>query len=249
MTTYLRTGAIAGAVGGLVLALFLVFVGESSVDDAIALEEAASAHADAGNTHGAEEALFSRGEQKVGGALGTVLVGVAFGLVFGVVFAANRHRLPGRDDWQRALWLAAAAWLTIHLVPALKYPPNPPAVGNPDTVGDRSLHYVLMIGVSICALLLATRLSAFLRERGWAQHLRLTAAAGVWFAVVAIALATFPPNPDAVTVPAQLIWHFRIKSLSGSLVSWMVIGAAFGSLLLFADRTTSPRADEPTLTS
>lgn len=167
MTTYLRTGAIAGAVGGLVLALFLIFVGELSVDDAIALEEASFAHeqVDERATHATDE-IFTRGEQKVGGAFGTVLVGVAFGLVFGVVFAANRHRLPGRDDWQRALRLAAAAWLTIHLIPALKYPPNPPAVGNPGTVGDRTLHYVLMIEVSICALLLATRLAAFLRDRG-----------------------------------------------------------------------------------
>jgi len=228
--TFLRTGAIAGAIGGLVLALFLLVVGESTIDDAIALEEAnAAASAAPGDHHTAEEALFSRGEQKVGGALGTTLVGVACGSVFGIVFTAVRHRLPGRTDWERALWLGAAAWLSVHLVPALKYPPNPPAVGDPDTVGERTLQFVLMMGVAIGALAIAWRVAIYLHDR--ADHIRLPAAALTWFAIVALGIAVFPPNPDEINAPAQLIWHFRVKSLSGSLVSWTVTSCAFGLLL------------------
>lgn len=245
MIRYLRTGALAGAVGGLVLAVFLLVVGESTIDDAIAREERLAA--DAGDAQ-ADSAPFTRDEQKLGGALGSVLVGVAFGAVFGVVFAALRHQLPGVDDWQRSLWLSSAAWLSVHLVPALKYPPNPPSVGDPDTVGDRTLRYLLLVAFSVAALRLAWGVATTLRERGIARHLRLPTAAIAWFALIAIALSAMPTNPDAVSAPAQLVWHFRLKSLSGSLVSWTVIGAAFGSLLLLSAKRARSRSEVSALT-
>jgi len=41
--------------------------------------------------------------------------------------------------------LALAAFITIALVPMLKYPANPPAVGNPDTIGPRTGLYLSML--------------------------------------------------------------------------------------------------------
>lgn len=236
MFRYLRAGAIAGALGGLALALFLLVAGESTIDDAIALEDAQRAHEHVGDRPStrATDEVFTRGEQKLGGALGTVLAGVSFGCVFGIVFAAVRHRLPGRDDWQRALWLGGAAWLSVHLVPALKYPPNPPAVGNPDTVGERTMQYLLMIGVAIAALALAWRIAIALHAL--AAHVRLPVAGAAWFAVVIVAMVVFPPEPDEVNAPAQLVWHFREKALAGSAVSWAVTACVFGTLLIRAAR-------------
>ena len=52
-----------------------------------------------------------------------------------------------------------------------------------------------------------------------------------------LAWVLFPANPDPLEVPANLIWHFRIQSLGGNAILWVVIGTTFGIL---ADRAMSP---------
>ena len=96
--SFIRRGAIAGVVGGAASALFLLLVGERVIGDAIGLEEARG---------GGGNQMFSRGVQTFGGALGVVLVSVALGVMFAATFAAVRHRLPGRDDWQQ---IGRASW-------------------------------------------------------------------------------------------------------------------------------------------
>jgi len=135
MTRFLKLGALAGLVGGIALALFLRFVGEGPIGDAIALEQQ-QAHAHDGST--AHEELFSRAAQQLGGMLGAAVYGVCIGAVFVVVFALVRHRLQAKDDWRRAVTTAAVAFTTVSLAPFLKYPANPPAVGALDTIGRRT---------------------------------------------------------------------------------------------------------------
>lgn len=225
MANYLRSGAAAGAIGGLVLALFLLVVAEPTIDAAVAAEATAE-----GFSHDdADSAPFTRSEQKAGGALGALLVGVAFGAIFGVTFAALRHRLPGTDDWARAMWLGGAAWVTVHLVPALKYPPNPPGLSDGGTVGDRTVQFLLLVGVAIGALALAWRAAIALRR--WPIHLRMPVAAATWLVIVAVALAVFPARHLDASAPAQLVWDFRLRSLSGSCLSWASMSCAFGLLL------------------
>ena len=222
----LRLGAAAGAAGGVALALTLAVLGGAAISEAVELEEAGGG------------GPFGRGVQQVAGVVGAVALGVAVGVVFAVVFAAARHRLPGRDDWRRSLWLAAAAFVAGHLVPALKYPPNPPGVGDPGTVGRRTALYVLVIAFSVVATVGAVRLNNWLAARGMAPAPRHLVAVGAWVALVAVALAGFPPPPDAVEAPATLVWRFRLTVVGGWLGLWAVTGAVFGWLSLApADRT------------
>ena len=65
--------------------------------------------------------------------------------------------------------------------------------------------------------------------------------AGAYAAAVTVAWLVFPANPDAIEVPANLIWHFRIQSLGGNAILWVVAGTVFGFL---ADRATA-RSPEP----
>src|SRR5205823_451042 len=123
MKDHLRRGALAGLAGGLASAVVLLALGERSIAKAVALERAA-------NAAGAHHEQFSRGVQRAGGATGTVIAGVSIGVVLAIVFAAVRHRLAGPDDWRRATRLAAIGFVTVYLVPWLKYPANPPAVGD-----------------------------------------------------------------------------------------------------------------------
>src|SRR3954469_12032441 len=185
MKHYLRRGALAGMAGGLASALVLLLVGERSISRAIALEQA---RAGGEPTH----EMFSRHVQLAGGAVGTLIAGAAFGLIFAVVFAAVRHRLAGRDDWRRATTLAVVAFVTVYLVPWLKYPANPPAVGDPDTINERTALYVVMLVWSIVAAWAGWRLHRWLRARGMPDHLRLPAVVLTWTVIVAAGLALLP---------------------------------------------------------
>jgi predicted cobalt transporter CbtA len=244
--TYIRHGLLAGLAGGAAAAVVLVALGERSISRAIELETAAARAA--GEPAGDE--LFSRTTQIVGGALGTALVGAALGLVFATVFAAVRHRLAARDDWRRAVNLAAVAFVALYLVPWLKYPANPPAVGDPDTIGQRTALYLVMVAWSAVAAWAAWRLLRHLRSTGAPDHVRTTLTAAVWAAIVVLGLAVLPPNPDAVGAPAQLVWRFRLASLAGSAAFWSVCGAVFGWLRLrYSGRSSSATATASTVSA
>lgn len=229
MSRLLKLGALAGLVGGVALALFLRLVGEQSIGDAVALEEARSA----GGT--AHEELFSRAAQQVGGMIGAAVYGVAVGAVLVVVFALVRHRLPAvRDDWRRAMLVAAVGFATLSLAPFLKYPANPPAVGDPDTIGRRTALYVLMVVWSCVATWAAFRLARWWGNRP--DHVRLPAAVAMWAAIVALGYVLLPGSPDAVDAPATLVWRFRVAALSGQAVFFAVTGTVLGWLLLRSQR-------------
>ena len=221
MTRFLRHGALAGAVGGTGTALFLLLIGERSIADAIAVEQASG--------HGGDE-TFSRSVQQLGGVVGAVIVGAALGAVLAVVFAAVRHRLPGRDDFPRAVRLAVVAYVTLFLVPFVKYPANPPAVGDPATVGRRTALYLAMLAWSVAATWLGWRLHTHLCARGWERAQAGAAAVTAWAVVVGVALVVLPGSPDPVTAPATLVWRFRLASAGGQAVFWAVAGAALGWL-------------------
>ncbi|MFP5375895.1 MAG: CbtA family protein [Acidimicrobiia bacterium] len=225
MIRYLKLGAAAGTAGGAGLALFLLAVGERSLSEAIAREAAAAGAA------GHEEA-FSRGWQVAGGAAGALLYGALVGVVLGVVFAALRHRLPFRDDWRRSLALAAAGFVSVALVPALKYPADPPSVGDPATVGRRTALYVLVLACSAVATWSAWRLWRTLAARGVDEPRRAALVASAYAAMIAVALVGLPPGPDPNPAPAELVWRFRTASLGGALVFWVVTGLTLGWLLV-----------------
>lgn len=223
MSKYLKSGALAGLAGGGALAVVLRLVGEGPIGQAVAIEHA--------RHRGAPMAeMFSRGTQRIGGMAGALVYGLALGAVFGIVFAALRHRLPGRDDWYRAVSFGGIACVTIFLVPFLKYPANPPAVGDPETIGRRTALYVVMVVWSLVATFAAARANRWLRTRAVPDRRRLPAVAGVHVALVAIAFVVLPGNPDAITAPATLVWHFRMASLAGSAALWATMGTVFGWL-------------------
>ncbi len=224
---FIRRGVIAGLAGGAASALFLLLVGERTIGDAIHLEEARG---------GGGNQMFTRGTQMFGGALGVILVSIFLGVIFATTFAAVRHRLPGRDDWQRSVTWAATAFVVVYLVPFAKYPPNPPSVGDPNTIDERTMLYFAVLAWSIGAAFLAVRLGRWMRARRYADAARQITVAGAWIVLVAIGYMVLPGSPDAVRAPATLIWRFRIASAGGALAVWGVTGVVFGVLSLTAAR-------------
>ena len=215
--TLIRRGLVVGVIAGLLAGVFAFVFGEPRVQDAIDIENAASAHASVGMLPLAHigDWVVSRGEQRGGLFLATALYGIAAGGLFSIAFAVLRGRGSQRTDWELSTRLAAAIFVAIVLVPWLKYPPNPPAVGDPDTIGDRTAYYLVLLVGSALAMFAAARVDVVAEAAGAAvgaaagrrRHVhrrRRRAGAGA---------ARYPggardfPAPLHLGVPAQLAGH------------------------------------------
>jgi predicted cobalt transporter CbtA len=210
-------GLLAGFVAGLLAFAFMTAAGESAVDQAIAYEEAHTAPV----PPGAEEPeLVSRDTQKGFGLLtATTVYGLAMGGIFALVFAYMYGRVAKTTPARTALWLAAATFVVVYLVPFVKYPPNPPAVGDPDTIGERTLLYLTMVWISILAAVAGLRLRK--------NPLVAVAAYLVVVTVAGLALPGIHEIPK--DFPATTLWRFREASVGAQLVIWTTIGLVFAA--------------------
>ena len=226
--TLLLRGLLAGLIAGLLAGAFAFTVGEPKVDAAIAIEEAA---APAGDGHHDEEPLVSRDGQKGGLILATTLYGVAMGGLLAVAYTLLRRRLRTRDDSRAAYGLAGAALLGVVLVPFVKYPANPPAVGDPATIDQRTIAYLAIVVIGLVAVWAAVL--AFRAPRETApEWLRLLTGAGAFLLVVTVGYVLLPSVDEvSPTFPASLLWTFRLASLGTQVVLWSALGLAFGALL------------------
>ncbi len=232
VASYLRRGLVAGLLAGLLAGLFALFVGEPSVDQAVRLEEAA-----AGGAH--EEEVFGRSTQKVGLFFATGVSGSFVGGLFGLTFAYFRGRLAGGSDWGRSLSLAAAVFAGAVLVPFLKYPANPPTVGEPTTVGARTAAYLALVALSLLATLTAWYVSRLLRRRGVSPPVRQAAVGAGLVVVVAGLFAGLPAAADPGGFPAGLLWNFRLWAPR----SYCGRGSGPSSARSASGRTVSSRSD------
>lgn len=124
--------------------------------------------------------------------------------------------------------LAAVGFMALSLVPALKYPANPPGVGDPTTVGRRTVLYLSLLTWSLLSTWCWWRLWA--RLRAWPEHRRVAATTALYAVLVGAAFVLLPGSPDVVDAPATLVWRFRIASLGGAAVFWAVLGWVLGCL-------------------
>ncbi|MDP9430630.1 MAG: CbtA family protein [Actinomycetota bacterium] len=226
---------LAGVIAGTLAGVFSLLVTERAIAPALELEEARAAAESGGHEH-AEE-LFSRGEQLLGGFLGTLVAGVVLAVVFAAVYALVRHHLPGRSDLARVALLAGIGFGIFALLPAVKMPANPPAVGDPATVGTRTAIYGAVLLCGIVSAMLVSALVSFLRSRNVGTAATATAAVATTAVLLALVLVLVPDNPDTIAadVPATVVWNFRLASLGQLAVLWITLGLGGGWLL---DRLT-----------
>ena len=226
-------GLLAGAVGAVLAFVFARLFAEPVIGRAIEFEDGRTevAHAQGVHEHGAE--LFSRGVQgNAGLGFGVLVFGVAIGALFAVAFCVAFARAKSAEPRALSLRLAAVAFTAVYLVPFLKYPPNPPAVGQADTIGSRTLWYLVMVLISVVAAIGAVWLARRLSDRLGAFNAGLAAAGGyvVAVAVVMLALPTVDEIPGPMRnaagvivypgFPADVLYEFRLVSLVTQLVLW-----------------------------
>ncbi|MFE9764213.1 CbtA family protein [Streptomyces sp. NPDC005808] len=228
-------GMLAGLGAGVLALIVAYFLGEPSVDSAISFEEA---HA-SGHDHGHEVELVSRSLQSTAGlATGVLIYGVAFGGIAALAFCFALGRVGRFSARATALLLSGAALLAVYVVPFLKYPANPPAVGNGDTIGKRTTLYLLMMVLSVLLVVAATILGKWLAPKAGTWYATVSAVAAF---AVAIGLAyAFLPVVQEVPAdfPATVLWRFRVSALAIQITLWGGFGLVFGEL---AERLLHPK--------
>jgi hypothetical protein len=235
--TFLVRGMLVGLLAGVLAFAFAHTFGEPNVDRAIAFEDSMhEAEAQAAVAKGEpapppEMELVSRPVQaSIGLFTGVVLYSAAFGGIFALVFAFAWGRVSSLSPRALAAIIAAIGYVALVVVPQLKYPANPPSVGEPDTITYRTEIFFAMLLVSILAAAAATYLRAELVRRlgGWNATLVATAA---FVVVVAIGMAILPHlNEVPESFPAVTLWQFRLASLGTQAVLWATLGLGFGWL-------------------
>jgi hypothetical protein len=222
-------GMLAGILAALLATLFARAVAEPQIDLAIGYEATHAAHHAAGTTDAPEEELVSRDTQKgIGLLTALTLYGAATGGIFSLVFAYGYGRIARIGPRSFALLLAGLAFVLIVVVPSIKYPQTPPAVGQHETVQLRTAAYFAMIALSIGAAVIAGRLRAVLARsmRGFDAGLL---AVGAYVVLVTLGQGVLPAINEVPTdYSALVLWNFRLAALGTQLVLWTTIGVMFG---------------------
>lgn len=262
---FILRGFGAGALAGLFAFIFARIMAEPIIQQAINYESGRDAAQDALRKAAglalepAGPDIFSRGIQRnVGIGVGLILFGAAMGGLFAVTYilVQRRTRTTLRPR-VLALAIAGAAFLGLYLVPFLKYPANPPAIGHENTIGDRTLLYVTMVVLSVTLLIGAVIAARKLMPRLGAWNATLWCGAG-YAVVMAVVMAILPPlghlhanvveygrhvtetplplrdaNGNIVYpgFPADTLFKFRLYSVINQVILWGTIGLTFGWLV------------------
>lgn len=226
-------GLLAGAGAGLLTGLVALVFAEPTLEAAIALEEP-----------GGQE-LFSRATQQAGLVLGLVLVGLALGALFALAYRLLPQDLQA-SPWKRSMALALGAFTAVYLVPFVRYPANPPAVGDESTLDSRTSAYLLCIALGVAVTTGAFAAARALARRGWPAWQRQIVVAVAAVTIVGAAYALLPGAVPLEDYPADLVWDFRLRSLGLQVLLYAALGALFGAL---AERSGTRRTRTTGVTS
>ena len=221
LTIVLVSGALAGTIHG-IANLAMV---EPYLDQAIGIEN---------------QNLFASGEeedtpqfwveydayrdwQKGGQVLAGAILGTSVGALFGIVYALSRNTLPQGNDLKKTFVLAAIMWFSIYIIPFLKYPANPPTVGDAETVVLRAILYLSFIAISGFGVV-----GFYQIYKRIEKSKKFVAIAG-YAAFIAVVFVLMPPNPDEITAPMDLVNGFRAMSVVAVSVFWVTLAFILGA--------------------
>ncbi len=205
------TASISGSLYGL-LNFFIV---EPYIDKAIELEVERLVLE--GESIDSNEIASYRVWQKGGSILGFIILTLGITSIFAIVYSYTHIK---GSSIRKGILLASILWIVLFLVPFLKYPGNPPAVGDPETISYRQLLYIIILGISGSTALLVGYLSNLKRLKYVSPI--------IYILVISIAYIFLPNNPDEITISLDLINKFRVASVISSLIAWLSMGIIFG---------------------
>lgn len=164
-------GALSGLVAGVLGFIFARIFAEPVINKAIAYESgrdtvlAALNHAAGRPIAPDGPEIFSRSIQStIGVATGISAFSTAMGALVAVAYLVLHGRFSIRP--RNLAWLIAGfGFLGVYLLPFVKYPANPPAIGHTFTIHTRGALYLMMVASSLILLGLAAWLARRLVPR------------------------------------------------------------------------------------
>jgi predicted cobalt transporter CbtA len=220
---FLAITILSGAIAGTILGIINLGLVEPYIDQAIGLEiqNSISSGENVDLAEVADYRLWQKGGEIIAGSV----YGISLGALFGIIFAYARNALPGDNNKKKALFLAGILWFVLYFVVALKYPGNPPAVGDPETIYYREALYVAFITISgFTALGLA-----LLWNRVKINSKKIVFPL-VYAGIMIAAYMTMPANPDSIGISTELVQSFRVWTAITVGFFWGLLGIIFGSL-------------------
>ena len=229
--TFIAITLIAGAIAGTILGILNQGIVEPYIEQAIALENEKAAAAEEDELVNAAEFNSYRYWQRGGEIAAGTILGTSIAALFGIVFAYSRNSIPGSSNKKKALILAGIMWFVLFIVPALKYPANPPAVGDPETIYYRQSLYIVYLSISgftaLGVALMYTKMEAI-------QSKRVLIVPAIYAIMMVASYLALPPNPDTINAPMDLVTGFRIASGFTMSIFWGLLGIILGA---FWDKT------------
>ncbi|TLX79673.1 MAG: CbtA family protein [Thaumarchaeota archaeon] len=213
MKTFLFLGIvlISGFSAGIIHGLVNLAVVEPYLDTAIGIENRNMFAS--GEAHDTpqfwQEFNNYRMWQKDSSLLAGGMLGLATGALFGLIFAYSRNALPSQNHIKKALVLAGIMWATLFFIPFLKYPSNPPTIGDPSTIVLRTSLYIAFLALSGLGALGFSRLYKKMHNKRF---------------------LIFLGYPDKITAPIDLVNGFRIVSAATMSMYWLVNAIILGFL-------------------
>ncbi|MDE1765570.1 MAG: CbtA family protein [Thaumarchaeota archaeon] len=222
---FLAVVLIAGLLAGLIHGFANIVLVEPYLDSAIGIEnQRMFASGEAKDTSQFWQNFSDyRTWQKQGSIVAGAMLGVATGALYGVVFAYSRHVIPAQSEMKKALLLAGIMWTTIFFIPFLKYPANPPTVGDPSTIMLRTTLYVTFLAMSGLGALGFSFLYKKMKSK---RFLAFLGYAGF----ITLAFFIMPPYPDKITISTDLVNGFRIVSAITMTIYWIANAVILGWL-------------------
>jgi len=222
--TFIVVTLISGAIAGTILGSVNQIIVEPYIERAIQIETQNTEQS--GEMINPIEFAAYRFWQKGGEIAAGTILGLSIGSLFGIVFAYGRSSVPGSSNIRKALFIAGIMWLALFLVPALKYPANPPAVGDPETIYQRQGLYISFLALSGSSMLGL----AILYHKVGPLKVKKAIFPAVYAAIMICAYFVMPANPDLITAPMDLVIGFRIMSALTITMFWGLLGVTFGAL-------------------
>ena len=175
-----------------------------------------------------EDSLVSLGAPRWGLAAGTGIIGAIYGIVFAAGFTVLHRAVPNWKPLAMAVTVAALGFWALSLFPFIRYPLNPPGVGDPDSLTYRQFlqtRFLVLSALGVGALLFGIR-AINERAQETATRLRMYGGAALVFGVfAAVMYFAFPENPDPVPVPIDLLELFRTLTMVGQFLTWALMAA------------------------
>ena len=216
----LLSGCFAGTIYG---TLNLIIV-EPYLDDAINIENQ--------NLFSSDEEIDGpqfwveyyeyRSWQKGGQVLAGAILGISIGSLFGIVYALSKKSLPSRNNIGKTLILAGLMWFTLFVIPFLKYPANPPTVGDGETVVLRGILYLTLIAIS--GFLAIGFFQIFKRLKAKNRILSIIG----YGVLISIVFFVMPENPDEISTSMELVNGFRVVAFLTGTVFWFTLALFLG---------------------